>query len=391
MGFPTLSDLDVQGRTVLVRVDFNVPLKDGVVTDDTRIRAALPTIRHLREQGAKVVLCSHLGRPKGKPVPEMSLLPVGARLAELLECEVLFSHEIVGDDVSQLARELSHKDVMLLENLRFDPREKKGDADLAKALAALAELFVLDAFGTMHRSHASVTGVPAYLPSAAGLLVQKELVSLGKLNNTPEKPFAAVLGGAKVSDKIEMIDALSKRVDHLLMGGAMAYTFMAAKGLPVGSSRVEDDKLELAASLLRRCAGRGVKVHLPVDHVVAATFTEDAEAQMVEEIPDDQMGLDIGPATVAAFGQVLARCKTIFWNGPMGVFEWESFAGGTRGVGEAMAASEAFTVVGGGDSAAAANKLGLAERMDHVSTGGGASMALVEKGTLPGIEALGSK
>ena len=388
MGFPTLADLDVQGRTVLVRVDFNVPLKDGVVTDDTRIRAALPTIRHLREQGAKVVLCSHLGRPKGQIVPEMSLLPVGARLAELLECEVVFSHEIVGDDVAQLARELPRRDVMLLENLRFDPREKKGEADFANALAVLAEVFVLDAFGTMHRSHASVTGVPAYLPSAAGFLVQKELESLGKLNDNPAKPFAAILGGAKVSDKIEMIDALSKRIDHLLIGGAMAYTFMAAKGLPVGTSRVEDDKLELAASLLRRCSGRGVTVHLPMDHVVAATFAEDAEPVVVEEIPEEMMGLDIGPATVAAYGQVLARCQTIFWNGPMGVFEWESFAGGTRGVGEAMASADAFTVVGGGDSAAAANKLGLAERMDHVSTGGGASMALVEKGTLPGIEAL---
>ncbi|MBN2801357.1 MAG: phosphoglycerate kinase [Deltaproteobacteria bacterium] len=385
---PTLETLSFRDKRVLVRVDFNTPLKDGAVSDDTRIRRAIPTIQALRDQGAKVVLCSHLGRPKGKPDPALSLLPVAARLAELLDSEVVFAHEVISDEVVQLAKELPPRGVMLLENLRFDPREKAGDDEFAKALAAVGEVYVSDAFGTMHRAHASVTGVARHLPSAAGLLVQAEIEALSRLVEEPARPFAAILGGAKVSDKIDMIDALSKRVDRLFIGGAMAYTFLSARGVPVGSSRVESDKVELAASLLRKCENRGVKVYLPVDHVVAATFAEDATSTRVTEIPEGQMGLDIGPATLAQWSELLAPCETVFWNGPMGVFEWDAFAAGTKGVAEILADLQGFTVVGGGDSAAAIAHFGMEDRVNHVSTGGGASMAYVEQGDLPGLKAL---
>jgi len=388
----TIADLDLADRTVLCRVDFNVPLDGDTVTDDTRIRAALPTINALREGGAKVILASHLGRPKGKPNKTMSLLPAGARLAELLETEVWFSHETVGDGVVQLARELPANGVLLIENLRFDPREKAGDEGFAKQLAALADLYVNDAFGAMHRSHASITGVPQHLPCAVGMLVQAEVAAIGGLLNLgPARlPFAAILGGAKVADKIGVIEALSKRVDHLFIGGAMAYTFLAAQGTAVGSSRVESDKLALAAELASTCAQRGVKLHLPTDHVVAETFAADADPSTVMDIPEGFMGLDIGPETLAAWSKTLRTCKTVFWNGPMGVFEWDSFAGGTRGVAEALAGCQAFTVVGGGDSAAAAARFGVTDRVDHVSTGGGASLEYMENGDLVGLQALRS-
>ncbi len=388
----TLDDLEIDGHRVLVRVDFNVPLDGSTVTDDTRIRGALPTIQFLREKGARVVLASHLGRPKGKPDPSMSLLPAAARLAELMEIDVVFSHDTVGDGVVQLARELPPGGVMVLENLRFHPGEKAGDADFARELAAVGELFVNDAFGAMHRAHASITGVPKLLDSAMGRLVEKELDALGALLDTQNRleraPFAAILGGAKVSDKIKVIESLSKRIDHLFIGGAMAYTFLAAQGVAVGTSRVEDDKLELATSLLAKCSNRAVKVHLPIDHVVAPTFAADAAPTTVSDIPDDQMGLDIGPATLAAWGEVLERANTIFWNGPMGVFEWDSFAGGTRGIAEALAGNNGLTVVGGGDSAAAIARFGLADRVSHVSTGGGASLEYLEEGDLVGLQAL---
>jgi len=384
----TLEDLSLsEATTVLVRVDFNVPLDDGKVGDDTRIRAALPTIARIRGTGARVVLCSHLGRPKGKD-PSQSLLPVAARLAELIGDDVVFAHETVGDDVVQLAKELPRGGVMMVENLRYEPGEDKNDAEFARALAALGDVFVNDAFGALHRAHASITGVPALRPHAAGLLVEKECAALDRVLRKPEAPFAAILGGAKVADKIGIIDALSRRVDHLFIGGAMAYTFLAAKGEAVGSSRVEADKVELAGKLIERAYARGAKFHLPIDHVVADRFAEDAEPRTVTTIPDGMMGLDIGPATVRAWSEQLERCRTIFWNGPSGVFEWDAFSGGTKGVAEAVAASTGFTVVGGGDSAAAAAKFGLQERYGHVSTGGGASLEYIEKGELPGLAAL---
>lgn len=386
---PTLADLDVQDKIVLVRVDFNVPMDGTTVTDDTRIRGALPTIRHLREHGARLVLASHLGRPKG-PDPAQSLLPAAARLAELLADDVVFSHDIVGDEVADLARELPPRGVMVLENLRFDPGEGSGSPDFARALAKLGDCFVNDAFGTMHREDASIAGVPKHLPSAVGLLVQREVEMLGALlsGDRAAGSVAAILGGAKVSDKIGVIDALSKRVDHLFIGGAMAYTFLAAQGVPVGASRIEADKVELAQRLLTRCANRGVKVHLPTDHVVATEFSETATPTIVSRIEDGQMGLDVGPDTVRAWSETLARCATVFWNGPLGVFEWESFSGGTRAIAEALAASSATTVVGGGDSAAAVARFGLEDKFTWISTGGGASLEYLENGDLPGLAAL---
>lgn len=387
---PTLEDLDLPDRIALVRVDFNVPLDGETVADDTRIRGALPTIAALREAGARVVLASHLGRPKGQRNEAMSLLPAAARLAELLDDEVVFSHDTIGDEVADLARDLPPKGVMVLENLRFDKGEEAGSAEFARELAKLGDVFVNDAFGTMHREHASITGVPKHLPSAAGLLVQREVEFLGGLLSSDRSngPVAAILGGAKVSDKIGVIDALSKRIDHLFIGGAMAYTFLKAQGVEVGRSRVESDKLELADRMLSRCANRGVKVHLPVDHIVATEFAEEAPPEAVLEIGAEQIGLDIGPETLATWVETLGRCNTLFWNGPMGVFEWDSFAGGTRGIAEALAASDATTVVGGGDSAAAVTKFGLAERMSWISTGGGASLEYLEQGDLPGLAAL---
>ncbi|MEZ4323461.1 MAG: phosphoglycerate kinase [Myxococcota bacterium] len=390
-GFVKLEDLPVDGKRVLCRVDFNVPLSDGQVADDTRIRAFIPTLKHLQGRGARLVLASHLGRPKGKPDPAYSLLPAAARLAELIDQDVVFAHDVVGDEVTALSRELPEGGVMVIENLRFHPGEKDGDPEFAKQLAELGEAFVQDAFGAMHRADASITGIPPLLPSGPGLLVLRELEVLGRLiapESAGRTPFGAILGGAKVSDKMGVIDALSKRVDHLFIGGAMAYTFLQAQGVPVGSSRVEADRTDLALELLAKCESRNVKVYLPIDHVVAETFAEDATPSTVTEIPDGQMGLDIGPATVRAWSEVFSRCNTLFWNGPLGVFEWDSFAGGTRGVAEALASSNGFTVVGGGDSAAAVAKFGLSERMGHISTGGGASLDFLENGDLVGLAAL---
>jgi phosphoglycerate kinase len=385
---PTLADLDVAGKIVLLRVDFNVPMNGDQVADDTRIRAALPTIQRLREMKARaLVIMSHLGRPKTRS-PENSLLAAGERLALLLGTEVVFPHDVVGDELVALARELPDGGVLLLENLRYDEREQKGDQEFARQLAALGDVFVNDAFGAMHRGDASITGVVPFLPSAVGLLVQAEVEALGQLLTRPERPFGAILGGAKVSDKIAVIEALSRKVDHLFIGGAMAYTFLAARGEPVGKSRVETDKLDLARSLIDQLAERGVKLHLPVDHVVAPEFSATAAAEVVTTIPADRMGLDVGPETVKAWSQVFSRCQTLFWNGPLGVFEWDAFAHGTRGVAEAFAHSSAFTVVGGGDSAAAIAKFGLADRVKHVSTGGGASLEYIEEGDLVGLAAL---
>jgi phosphoglycerate kinase len=386
----SIHELSIQAdQTVLCRVDFNVPMEGGKIRDDHRLRAALPTIKAILDTGAKLVLCSHMGRPKGQRSSQYSLLPVAIRLAEILEREVVFAHDDIGAEITHLVHELPPNGILMLENLRFYPGEKKGDANLARAMADLGQVFIDDAFGAMHREHASITGVPRHMETnAIGLLVEKELAALGCLLSGVEKPYGAIIGGAKVSDKIGVIEALVTRVDHLFIGGAMAYTFLETQDIPVGKSRVEMDKLDLAKSLLQLCDEHNVTVHLPVDHVVAETFSENAESHIVETIPEDSMGLDIGPATVSAWANVIKNCKTIFWNGPVGVFEWDSFAGGTRGIAEALASSDAYTLIGGGDSAAAVNHFGLQDKIDHISTGGGASLQYLEFGDLPGLTAL---
>ncbi len=388
----TLDQVDLSGRTVLIRVDFNVPLDGENVADDTRIRMALPTIREVLAKADKVVLMSHLGRPKDAPEPRYSLIPAAARLAELLNGEVLFLHDTIGDEVQRLVKEAPKGAVILLENLRFFPGEKKNDASFAGALAALGDAYVDDAFGTMHRGEASILGVPRLLDvSCVGRLVQREVEALGRLLGATERPYGAVVGGAKVSDKIDVLDRLAQRVDHLFIGGAMAYTFLAAQGIATGSSRVEAESIETARRLLAEAADRGCRVHLPVDHVVAATFAEDAAAEVVTHIPDGKMGLDVGPATITAWTAILSGCRTLFWNGPLGVFEWATFANGTRAIAEAFASAPGYTIIGGGDSAAAAAKFGVQDRIDHVSTGGGASLEFLRDGDLVGLTPLRKK
>jgi phosphoglycerate kinase len=373
----TVRDLPVEGRRVLVRADLNVPLDGGRITDDTRIRASLPTIRYLREHGADVIVCSHLGRPKGEVRPELSLRPVAARLAELLGEPVAFADE--------------EGPLRLLENLRFDPREEKNDPELAAELAALADVFVSDAFGTVHRAHASTVGVARILPSAAGLLLAAELEAFGRILEHPERPFLVVLGGAKVADKIGVIQRFTGLADAILIGGAMTFTFLAADGVGVGASKHEDaDGQEVARRAAAEAGERGCELALPTDVVVAERVEADAPTQVVaaDAIPDGWMGLDIGPETAAAYGRRLAEARTIFWNGPMGVFELEPFAAGTLAVAHAVAQSGAVSVVGGGDSVAAVNRAGVADLITHVSTGGGAALELVEGRTLPGVAAL---
>ena len=373
----TVRDLPVEGRRVLVRADLNVPLDNGRITDDTRIRASLPTIRYLREQGAEVIVCSHLGRPKGEPRPELSLRPVAERLAALLGEPVAFDAE--------------QGPVRLLENLRFDPREEKNDPALAAELAALADVFVSDAFGTVHRAHASTVGVARLLPSAAGLLLAAELEAFARVLDHPEHPFVVVLGGAKVADKIGVIQRFTGLADSILVGGAMAFTFLAASGVPVGASKHEDaDGQEVARQAMAEAEERSCELVLPSDVVIAERVEADAPTQIVaaDAIPDGWMGLDVGPATAADYGRRLAEARTIFWNGPMCVFELAPFAAGTLAVAHAVAASGAVSVVGGGDSVAAVNQAGVADAITHVSTGGGAALELVEGRTLPGVEAL---
>ena len=373
----TVRDLPVEGRRVLVRADLNVPLDGGRITDDTRIRASLPTIRYLREHGADVIVYSHLGRPKGEVRPELSLRPVAARLAELLGEPVAFADE--------------EGPLRLLENLRFDPREEKNDPELAAELAALADVFVSDAFGTVHRAHASTVGVARLLPSAAGLLLAAELEAFGRILEHPERPFLVVLGGAKVADKIGVIQRFTGLADAILIGGAMTFTFLAADGVGVGASKHEDaDGQEVARRAAAEAGERGCELVLPTDVVVAERVEADAPTQVVaaDAIPDGWMGLDIGPETSAAYGRRLAEARTIFWNGPMGVFELEPFAAGTLAVAHAVAQSGAVSVVGGGDSVAAVNRAGVADLITHVSTGGGAALELVEGRTLPGVAAL---
>jgi phosphoglycerate kinase len=381
--------LNARGKTVIVRVDFNVPLDNGRVGDDTRIRAALPTIRHLMERGAKVVLCSHLGRPKGKPDPQYSLAPVAEHLARLLGRPVAFSADIAGAGARRAAAALAPGEVLLLENLRFDPREERNDPEFARALAALAELFVSDAFGTVHRAHASTAGVARYFPQAAcGFLIARELEFLGMALHEPRHPYVAILGGAKVGDKIGVIRSLLERADVLLIGGAMAYTFLQAQGHSIGDSLLDAEHLELAESLLG--AAKGKALRLPLDHIVAAEMKPEARAERCDgvDIPDGKRGLDIGPRTVEAFRGEIAKAKLIVWNGPMGVFEIQQFRAGTFAIARAVAESGAISVVGGGDSVAAVNQAGVAGRISHVSTGGGASLEFLEGRTLPGIAVL---
>lgn len=389
-GVRTLSELDATGRRVFVRADLNVPVRDGRITDDLRVQSSVPTLRRLLDGGAAVVVASHLGRPEGEPEPASSMAPVGERLAELLGAEVIVADDVVGVDARAKAAALEPGQVLLLENLRWHPGETAADDTFADTLAEMADAYVDDAFGAAHRAHASITGVAARLPSYAGLLLERELEVLGGLLSDPARPYVAVLGGAKVSDKLPVLENLLERVDVLAVGGAMAFTFLVGEGAQVGSSRYETDQVDAVRSLVAAARERGVKVLLPTDMVVAPEFAEDAPASTVEvgDVPDDQMGLDIGPATSAAYAAEVARAGSVLWNGPMGVFEWSSFASGTRAVADAVASSPGFTVVGGGDSAAAVRAFGLDDRVDHVSTGGGASLELLEGKDLPGVVAL---
>ncbi len=388
----TIDELDAAGKRALVRVDFNVPVKDGAVADDTRIRAALPTIEKLVAQGARVVLMSHLGRPAGEGFEEaFTLRPAAQKLSELLGKPVVFATDTVGDDARAKAASLRDGDVLVLENLRFDKREKKNDPAFCEELAALGDVYVNDAFGTAHRAHASTAGVAALLPAYAGYLMQREVSTLSGMLEAPRRPFAAILGGSKVSDKIKVIDALMDTCDTLIIGGGMCFTFLLAQGKQVGTSLKEDDWVERAAAMIEKAEARGVKLLLPVDVVVADRFAEDAETLTVsvDDIPGDMMGLDIGPETAKLYADAVAEAQTVFWNGPMGVFEMQPFEAGTKAVAEAVAANaDADTVIGGGDSVAAVNKFDLADKMTFISTGGGASMELVQGEALPGVEAL---
>lgn len=389
MAKKSIKDVEWQGKRALVRVDFNVPLEDGAVADDTRIRAALPTLRYLLEHGASAVLLSHLGRPKGEPDPAYSLKPVADHLATLLDAPVSVVDDITGEEAQQAAQKLQPGALLLLENTRFDPRETKNDPSMARALATLGDVFVNDAFGSAHRAHASTTGVAEHLPAVAGLLMQKELTYLGETLGNPEKPFVAILGGAKISDKIGVIESLLTKVDAILIGGGMANTFLKAAGHDVGNSLVEEEALPVAEKLLGDA--KGEIIQLPVDLVVADAFAADANAQIasLEEVPDGWMALDIGPATIAHFSNRLAGARTVVWNGPMGVFEFPAFAKGTFAVAEMLASlRNAVTIIGGGDSAAAVQAAGVSQQMSHVSTGGGASLEFMEGKTLPGVAAL---
>ena len=392
----TVKDIDLKGKKVLMRADFNVPLnEDGVITDDTRIQAALPTIKYILDQGASLILMSHLGRPKNEPDPKFSLLPVAKRLSEVLSTEVVFNDdgEVVGQVTKDAAAALKPGQILLLQNTRFRPEEKKNEPSFAKELASLGDVFVEDAFGSSHRAHASTAGVADYLPAVSGFLIQKELDFIGGALEDPKRPFVAILGGSKVSDKIGVINNLLEKVDSLIVGGGMAFTFLKAQGYEIGTSLLEEDKIDLAKELLAKAEAQGVKLLLPIDVVVAPEFKADAPATnvKVDAIPADQMGLDIGVETQKLFADTIKGAKTVIWNGPMGVFEFPEFAKGTVAVAKAMAESDAVTIIGGGDSAAAVKQLGFEDGMSHISTGGGASLEFMEGKVLPGIDVLENK
>lgn len=390
----SIEDVAVTGKKVLVRCDFNVPLDENKhITDENRINGAMPTIQYLAGQGAKVILCSHLGRPKGEVNMKYSLKPVADRLSEKLGKEVKLAPDCVGPEVKKMTEEMKNGDVILLENVRFHKEEEKNDPAFAKEMASVADLFVNDAFGTAHRAHASTAGVADYLPAVCGYLIQKEIDIMGKALSDPQRPFVAILGGAKVSDKIGVIENLLDKVDSLIIGGGMAYTFFKAKGYQIGTSICEDEKIDLAKELMAKAEAKGVKLVLPVDNKVAKEFSNDAEQKTVpsEAIEEGWMGMDIGEKSVALFSDVIKNAKTVIWNGPMGVFEFSNFAEGTRAVAKAVAEADAITIIGGGDSVAAVKQLGFGDKMTHISTGGGASLEFLEGKVLPGIDVLENK
>lgn len=390
MSKKTMRDIMVAGKKVLVRVDFNVPIKEGKILDDTRMRRALPTIKYLQEQGAKVILMTHLGRPKGQVVPEMSVRQLVPHLSELLGQEVLFAADCGGPESQKVAAELQAGQVAILENVRFYPGEEKNDLDFAKELAGLGEVYVNDAFGTAHRAHSSTEGISRFLPAVSGFLMEKEITALSEALDNPAQPFVVILGGAKVSDKISVIENLLKKAAYLLIGGAMANTFLKAQGYAMGASKVEEDQLETAQKLLKKAEASGVTILLPQDVVVAHELSAEAEGKVCDlgEIPENGMALDIGDKTVEAFSQIIAKAKTIVWNGPLGVYEYPQFARGTNKIAQAAASSQGKTIVGGGDVVAAVEKSGLADSIYHISTGGGASLELLEGKVLPGVAAL---
>ncbi|WP_172198122.1 phosphoglycerate kinase [Saccharibacillus qingshengii] len=394
MNKKSVRDVEVSGKVVFVRVDFNVPLEDGKITDDTRIRATIPTIEYLTEKGAKVLLASHMGRPKGEVVESMRLTSAAERLSELLGKPVAKADESIGETVKAKIAELKDGDVLVLENVRFHKGEEKNDPELAKEFASLADLFVNDAFGAAHRAHASTEGIAHLLPAVSGLLMEKELDVLGKALLNPERPFTAIVGGSKVKDKIDVIDNLLNIADNVLIGGGLAYTFFKAQGYEIGQSLLDDSKFDVALGFIEKAKKLGKNFMLPVDIVISDDFSASANTRIIdveEGIPSDWEGIDIGPKTCELYADVIAKSKLVVWNGPMGVFEIEPFSHGTRAVGEACAATEGYTIIGGGDSAAATEKFGLAEKMDHISTGGGASLEFMEGKALPGVVALNDK
>ena len=394
MNKKTIRDIDLKGKKVFVRCDFNVPMDENQnITDNTRIVAALPTIKYLLEQNCKIILASHLGRPKGEVKPEFSLKPVAKELSKLLGKDVIMANDVIGEDATSKAENLKEGEIMLLENVRFHREETDNDPEFAKKLASMAEIFVNDAFGTAHRAHASTTGIADYIPGVAGFLIEKELKFLGNAINNPERPFVAILGGAKVSDKIGVIDSLLDKVDTLMIGGGMAYTFAKAQGGTVGKSLLEEDYCQYALDMIEKAKAKGVKLLLPVDNVVGDDFSNDANTQVVKagEIPEGWEGLDIGPETAKIFSDAVKDAKTVVWNGPMGCFEMPNFAHGTEAVAKALAETDATTIIGGGDSAAAVNILGYGDKMTHISTGGGASLEFLEGKELPGVAAANDK
>ncbi|MDP4551983.1 phosphoglycerate kinase [Alkalihalobacillus macyae] len=394
MNKKSIRDVELKGKKVFCRVDFNVPMKDGKVTDETRIKAALPTIQHLSDQGAKVILASHLGRPKGEAVDELRLDPVAGRLSDLIGKTVTKTDAVYGEEVDRAIEDLQEGDLLLIENVRFEAGEEKNDEELAKKFAAMADLYVNDAFGAAHRAHASTEGIAHHIPAVAGFLMEKELEVLGSALTEPSRPFTAIVGGAKVKDKIGVIDHLLDKVDNLIIGGGLAYTFVKALGHEVGLSLLEEDKIDLAKSFMDKAKEKGVNFYMPEDVIIGDDFSNDANTKVVsiEEIPSDWEALDIGPKTRETYSKVIADSKLVIWNGPMGVFELEVYANGTKAVAEALAnANDTYSVIGGGDSAAAVEKFGFADRMSHISTGGGASLEFMEGKELPGVVALNDK